>query len=313
MALLKRAANTDVNYSPINSIVTWILLIAAFLAVLVKILLKVIYSHSFGTDDAVISLSFIFGAAESAAASIQILHGVGRPLKSLDGPQIDVYEKAGYATELLYIISLALSKLSVLVLLRQISPVDLHRKLTALTLFWKFFGSINILTDVIGSTIAQLVFLNRLRNRDNITLDIWPYHLATQFVVCLSIVTVCIPYVRNALLGFESGMFQTGHFRLGKLGQARHDSPPSGSSNATNTDAPDASGQAQIRDGAQVFDGRTPGALNVHLQGNHAVAEATTPDDDWDASSQISQANIIKTTREWIVDYDDQNRHVGPS
>jgi hypothetical protein len=34
------------------------------------------------------------------------------------------------------------------------------------------------------------------------------------FVQGLSIITVCIPYIRNMLLSMESGMIQTGHFRL---------------------------------------------------------------------------------------------------
>ncbi|KAL8699457.1 MAG: hypothetical protein Q9224_001399 [Gallowayella concinna] len=195
------------------------------------------------------------------------------------------------------------------------------------TLYWKFYGAINILTElalvtipvyviVMGATIAQLVFLGRLRNRQNITFDIWPYHLATQFVVSLSIITVCIPYIRNVLLGFESGMFQTGHFRLGKLGQVRNarlNSPPKDVSNTTGTAATDSLGQACDRDGTQVFDGQAPQIENVPFERNQVVAEAITPDAYWDTGSQTSQANIIRTTREWIVDYDDRSRHVGPA
>ncbi|KUJ16113.1 uncharacterized protein LY89DRAFT_75073 [Mollisia scopiformis] len=46
------------------------------------------------------------------------------------------------------------------------------------------------------------------------TFDTWRYHVTTVFVQGLSIITVCIPYIRNLLLGMESGMIQTGHFRL---------------------------------------------------------------------------------------------------
>ncbi|KAL8814862.1 MAG: hypothetical protein Q9223_005954 [Gallowayella weberi] len=201
MDFFKRATITDVTYSPINSILTWLLLISAFLAVLVKILLK------------------IFGAAESAAASIQILNGVGRPLESLTAHQIDMYQKAGYASELLYIISLALSKISVLILLRQITPVK----------------------------------------------------------------------------------------------NARLDNPPKVVSNITGTEDPKSLGQACAGDGAQVFAGQAPQIQNMQFEGNRAVAEAISPDEYWDTGSQSSQANIIRTTREWIVDYDDRSRHVGPA
>ena len=81
---------------------------------------------------------------------MQILHGVGRHFTSLSTSQIAVYEKvgikftiggmirligsqAGYSAALLYIMSLAVSKISVLILLRQITPVISHRRLTLVT------------------------------------------------------------------------------------------------------------------------------------------------------------------------------------
>lgn len=58
-SLFQRADITDSNYSPINSILTWIMLIAIFLAVLVKIVMKIVYSHSFGTDDAILGVALV--------------------------------------------------------------------------------------------------------------------------------------------------------------------------------------------------------------------------------------------------------------
>lgn len=54
------------------------------------------------------------------------------------------------------------------------------------------------------------------------TFHTWRYHVTTVCVQGLSIITVCIPYIRNLLLGMESGMIQTGHFRL----PDRHNSEP---------------------------------------------------------------------------------------
>ncbi|TGJ88084.1 hypothetical protein E0Z10_g641 [Xylaria hypoxylon] len=48
----------------------------------------------------------------------------------------------------------------------------------------------------------------------DVTFYAWKYLLAIVFVQGLSIITVCIPYIRNLLLGMESGMIQTGHVRL---------------------------------------------------------------------------------------------------
>lgn len=49
---------------------------------------------------------------------------------------------------------------------------------------------------------------------DDWTFHCWKWLLASVLVQGLSIITVCIPYIRNLLLSMESGMIQTGHFRL---------------------------------------------------------------------------------------------------
>ena len=88
-------------------------------------------------------------AGQSVSTSIQVLNGVGRHLDSLSGSQIMASEKAsnpsmrtidrkvtmrqaGYSSDLLLVISLGVSKISILILLLQISPVTLHRRLAAM-------------------------------------------------------------------------------------------------------------------------------------------------------------------------------------
>jgi len=52
------------------------------------------------------------------------------------------------------------------------------------------------------------------KHADDWTFHCWKWLLASILVQGLSIITVCIPYIRNLLLSMESGMIQTGHFRL---------------------------------------------------------------------------------------------------
>ena len=59
VALLPRKAITEDNYSPINVIITWILLVSMLLAVLAKITIKIVYLHSFGPDDAALILALV--------------------------------------------------------------------------------------------------------------------------------------------------------------------------------------------------------------------------------------------------------------
>ncbi|KAI1455325.1 hypothetical protein F4805DRAFT_436384 [Annulohypoxylon moriforme] len=68
---------------------------------------------------------------------------------------------------------------------------------------------------VVGTFIAQLYEAQSLKSYlFDRTFYGWKYLLTTVFVQGLSIITVCIPYIRNLLLGMESGMIQTGHYRL---------------------------------------------------------------------------------------------------
>ncbi|KAI0113568.1 hypothetical protein GGR51DRAFT_556717 [Nemania sp. FL0031] len=97
---------------------------------------------------------------------------------------------------------------------------------------------------VIGTFVVQLYQAQSLKMQPfDQTFYAWKYLLATVFVQGLSIITVCIPYIRSLLLGMESGMIQTGHFRLPSRPSVQADSPlhsvPVGGTNSnlsSNTD-----------------------------------------------------------------------------
>ncbi|OTA98289.1 hypothetical protein M426DRAFT_28588 [Hypoxylon sp. CI-4A] len=76
---------------------------------------------------------------------------------------------------------------------------------------------------VIGAFVAQICEAQSLKPivRDR-TFHAWKLILTMVFVQALSIITVCIPYIRTVLLVVESGMIQTGHLRL----QSRHGTEP---------------------------------------------------------------------------------------
>ncbi|KAM0797723.1 hypothetical protein BDR22DRAFT_809981 [Usnea florida] len=363
-ALFSRDAITPDNYSPVVNIVTWILLVSMVLAVCAKVAMKIIGRHSFNIDDSMLVAAMVLSAAQSATFSVQTYNGVGRRFESLTISQVRTYEKAGYSADLLYIIALAVSKVSVLVLLWQLTPVTSHRRLTlgvglfiaAWTLasffaacfqcpapetwmilgqdcfdrmsFWTAYGVINILTEailiflptytiwklhmsgqrkataiacfairvlVIGSIIAQLTLLNQKRDTNDATLDTWSYQLSAQFVQNLSVITACVPYIKNVLLGVESGMFQTGRFRLATFHKSSHRDQEYDVSGAR-------SGKQTVAESSALNSRQLPEGM-PH-DDNTATAESVTPIEEWDGASQSSRAKIIRETREWYVDYE---------
>ncbi|MCJ1435566.1 hypothetical protein MMC27_004940 [Xylographa pallens] len=201
--------------------------------------------------------------------------------------------------------------------------------------FWTYYGVINGITDVVlillpaymvwhvqidkkqkliiiacfasrivvvGTIVVQLIFLNRIRTSIDITFEGWPYYLCTQLVQNLSIIAVCIPYLKGFLLGLESGMFRTGDFQLHK---------------ASNT--PENSDGYRLRSALKGrYSMRTPNRNNDTSLSNRSIncretedfaigpldARNATIDEssagvaNWDRGSQSSQIKIIKKTSE---------------
>ena len=158
---------------------------------------------------------------------------------------------------------------------------------------------------VIGATIAQLTLLSQQRDSSDVTFSIWSYYLSAQFVQSLSVITACIPYIKNVLLGVESGMFQTGHFGLATLHKSpertqEHESSETRSGKGNGAERSGLrGGHAHDRIIHEVIADVTPHSKPI--SGNTATAEPVTPTDEWDRESQSSRANIIRETREWHV------------
>ncbi|KAI9849538.1 MAG: hypothetical protein M1837_004158 [Sclerophora amabilis] len=376
-ALPPREIVTADNYGPAVSVITWVLLVSMIFSVCVKVALKLLAARTLNADDGILILAMAISIGQSIAASIQIENGVGQHQGHLSTSQIDTFEKAGYASNLLFISSLAISKLSTLCLLLQITPIALHRRL-ALALgaaiitwtvtslfasafqcrlpspwemlgtrcfdqisFWTYYGVLNIVTEtglivlpiysvwsvhlkrkdkavtigcfavrliVIGAILPQLILLHRLRTSTDVTFDGWSYYLCTQCVQNLSVVAVCVPYIKNALLGLESGMIQTGDFHLRKISSPsmpndqhlppsdqRHQQPLASPRQPKDTFArgqPLKPKQEDERMNRSQFD-----ADNTAF-----VSESTAENGDGDGESQSSLAKIMRST-EWKIEY----------
>lgn len=161
-----REAITSDNFVPVVNIVTWILLVSMVLAVCTKVAMKVIGRHTFNIDDSVLVAAMVILSGFLALSKLRKRFCVsGRQRCAIDyflctdlqwrrtsfgvphhlaggdireGPTLGLgvqrriltKTQAGYSADLLYIIALAISKVSVLVLLWQITPVAVHRRMT---------------------------------------------------------------------------------------------------------------------------------------------------------------------------------------
>ncbi|MCJ1361828.1 hypothetical protein MMC16_000928 [Acarospora aff. strigata] len=174
---------TSDDQGTVVSVVTWFLLVATTLMVIVRVATKLAVARKISGDDYMIFAALLFSIAQSVAVSLQRVGGLGRHIVTLTSSELDKYQKAGYAADLSFIPTLCFAKISVHFLLRSITPVAYQRKLVltigATTLvwaviselvaafqchllstwryidnkcidrvaFWNYFGVLNILTD----------------------------------------------------------------------------------------------------------------------------------------------------------------------
>lgn len=184
----------------------------------------------------------------------------------------------------------------------------------------------NLLGRVIGPIIAQLTQLTGLRSTTDITFDSWPYYISNQLVLNLSVLTVCVPSIKNFLIGLESGMIQIGDFHLRKTGTTSANSGsinPTSSSNNTHPNLPTRvltinsnnlsennfapsgnAGGKQSSDGSHSINEDTVGVLlPTHINNVAHVAQSSSSENsNCDDGSFASKPKIVKTT-EWRVDY----------
>jgi len=165
--------------------------------------------------------------------------------------------------------------------------IDKKQKLTIILCF-----AVRIV--VVGTIIVQLVFLNRIQTTGDVTFEGWPYYLCTQLVQNLSVIAVCIPYLKNFLLGLESGMFQTSDFQLRKASHTPENSYGRLGSALTGRRPID----TYVQNRSENFGEAENLAIGPPNAQNTTAAESPAGVASWDGQSQSSQTKIIKRTTE---------------
>lgn len=100
---------------------------------------------SFGVDDYLLTGALVFCAAQSLATILRAADGFGKPFDTLSVEKVNKITEAAMAANVLYVVSLALSKLSLLRLLVKITPNSRHNQvMNGISLFVILFTFISI-------------------------------------------------------------------------------------------------------------------------------------------------------------------------
>lgn len=120
---------TATNKSPLILIATWLLLVLAAFAYIMRSIVKISrQAMRFEMDDYVLTGALVFCAAQSLATILRAANGFGKPFNTLSTDKVNKTLEAAMAANILYVVSLALSKLSLLLLLAKLSPNKRHRR-----------------------------------------------------------------------------------------------------------------------------------------------------------------------------------------
>ncbi|KAL8857575.1 MAG: hypothetical protein Q9178_005903 [Gyalolechia marmorata] len=151
-----QAVDTPSNHGPIVGVMTWFLLAATVCAVIARVVTKLAISRRFTSDDFLIIAALALSIGQGVAVTLQVANGLGKHADTLSASQLDKFDKIDYASNLLFILNLCLAKVSVLQMLRTITPIQQHvRMVLGVALFvlvwsmsfWNAYGSLNLITE----------------------------------------------------------------------------------------------------------------------------------------------------------------------
>ncbi|KAI0412581.1 hypothetical protein F5X98DRAFT_379624 [Xylaria grammica] len=139
---------TDVNHGSYIIIATWIFATISVLFVAVRVLLRAWRSRRFGLDNALIVGALVFAIGQSISASESVQYGLGQHFNVLSEDSIQSYYRAKLASDILSVFVFVLSKLSLIVLIANLSPSNtislLVKCFTVVTILW---GISNVLSS----------------------------------------------------------------------------------------------------------------------------------------------------------------------
>ncbi|KAI1078492.1 hypothetical protein F5B20DRAFT_547215 [Whalleya microplaca] len=129
---------TDMDRNPMLQMTTWLLIAITSLVLgfhqLTRFYIKI--GRPFGWEDSFIIASYVIGLGEFATVLVPQNAIYGKDIGGISGDELRAGLKAAYARDLLFVLCVGLSKLSVYLNLLTLSPSRIHRHMThALGLF----------------------------------------------------------------------------------------------------------------------------------------------------------------------------------
>ncbi|KAJ5636982.1 hypothetical protein N7490_006861 [Penicillium lividum] len=124
----RRTDSPESDHGDEIAIAALYLLVMMIMAVLIRLAFRFSMLRSFQRDDGMISLALVFGIAQSALIFQGTKDGMGKRQSALSTQQVIDVEKSIYASDLLYVLAIGLTKVSVLEFLNKLVLLVIDRR-----------------------------------------------------------------------------------------------------------------------------------------------------------------------------------------
>ncbi|KAH8660814.1 hypothetical protein BGZ60DRAFT_530820 [Tricladium varicosporioides] len=147
---------TDTYYSPAVNICAVIFIVPTVLGVGGRIFTKKAFVRKVNEDDYVILAALVFSLAQIATVFVATDHGLGQQWENISVSQKVVLQKSTYASGILLIFSLVLTKLSVISFMQSLSPSTINlRSGYAIAAFLALWGVVSVFVSAFQCSLPN--------------------------------------------------------------------------------------------------------------------------------------------------------------
>ncbi|TVY18173.1 hypothetical protein LARI1_G001845 [Lachnellula arida] len=177
---------SDTNEGPVVNIAAWLGMTVMIIGVFTRIGSKFSIVRKWTADDTIIFVTMFFAIGHTITLSMMVSNGLGQPQEKLTEEMIREFQKFGYASQLLYIPTLSLGKLSTLIYLGALAPGShyaiLNLVLEGIVILWG-----------ISAEFAGKYILRPLKHGLLISVKILFWNVIGAFDVLTDIIIVILP------------------------------------------------------------------------------------------------------------------------
>ena len=123
----RHAQITATDHGPLVNIAAWTMMCMSILFTAFRLISSMVLRGTAGTDDWVIVIATAFASMQVVATSLMVANGLGLHQDSLQAASIESYQRTLLASTLLYVVSLAFSRLSILIFLGRLISIPQRR------------------------------------------------------------------------------------------------------------------------------------------------------------------------------------------